>query len=69
MSQNIFSICNIVATDSEDYQFLIQHLGNYPVKIDRDFHGSECFDEPTILIGWNIIKDKYPNQNIFGVCI
>jgi hypothetical protein len=65
MSQNIFSICNIVATDSEDYQFLIQHLGNYPVKIDREFPSSECFDEPTILIGWNIIKDKYPNQNIF----
>jgi len=65
MGQNIFSICNIIATDSEDYQFLNEHLCNYPVRINKVFSSVESFDEPTILIGWNYVKDKYPNQNIF----
>jgi hypothetical protein len=63
MSQNIFSICDIVVADDEDYQFLIQHLGNYPVRIFRE--KIEQDNIPTIIIGWNQIKEKYPNQNIF----
>jgi hypothetical protein len=63
MSQSIFSICDIVVPDSEDYQFLIQHLGNYPVRLikEKDIESSV----PTLIVGWNYIKEKYPNQNIF----
>lgn len=65
MSQNIFSICNMVAVDDEDYQLLIQHLGNYPVKIQKEYIEQDSYGVPTIIVGWNIIKEKFPNQNIF----
>ena len=65
MSQKVFSICNIVAVDDEDYQMLVQHLSNYPVNILKEYPISDSFDIPTIIVGWNVIKEKYPNQNIF----
>ena len=65
MSQNIFSICNIVATNPEDYQFLVEHLGNYPLKIVKEYSDDDSFGEPTIVVGWNYIKEKFPQQNIF----
>ena len=63
MSQNIFSICDIVVPDDEDYQFLIQHLGNYPVRIFRE--KIEQDNIPTMIVGWSQIKEKFPIQNIF----
>jgi len=65
MSQSIFSICNIIAVDNEDYQVLIQHLGNYPVQILKEHPEEDSFNVPTIIVGWSIIQEKYPNQNIF----
>ena len=63
MSQSIFSICDIIASDNEDYQFLIQHLANYPVRIIKELEGMP--QTPTLIVGWNYIKEKHPNQNIF----
>ena len=65
MSQSVFSICNIIAVDNEDYQVLIQHLGNYPVQIFKEHPEEDSFNVPTIVVGWSIIQEKYPNQNIF----
>lgn len=65
MSQKVFYICNIVAVDDEDYQLLVQHLSNYPVSILKEYPIGDSFDIPTIIVGWNFIKEKYPNQNIF----
>ena len=65
MSQKVFYICNIVAVDDEDYQLLVQHLGNYPVSILKEFIVSDSFDTPTIIVGWNYVKEKYTQQNIF----
>ena len=65
MSQKVFYICNIVAVDDEDYQMLVQHISNYPVSILKEYPIGDFFEIPTIVIGWNAIKEKYPNQNIF----
>lgn len=64
MSERLFFICNIVASNDEDYQFLNQHLSSYPVRILKEKTNEES-DLPTIIVGWNYIKENYPTQNIF----
>lgn len=64
MSQKLFYICNIIAESEEDYKILLGHLGNYPVSITRSFPDELYFDIPTLAIGWNCIKNKFPHHNI-----
>lgn len=64
MSQKLFYICNIIAESEEDYKILLGHLGNYPVSITRNFPDELYFDIPTLAIGWNCIKNKFPHHNI-----
>ena len=65
MGQKIFYICNFIAEEDEDYKVLVEHLGNYPVRVLNKFSDDTLTEIPTIIIGWNLIKQKYPNQNIF----
>ena len=64
MSAKIFYICNIIVEGEEDYKILQEHLGNYPVSILRTFPEELYFDIPTLVIGWNCVKNKFPNHNI-----
>ena len=64
MSQKLFQICNIIATGEDDYKTLLGYLGNYPLSISKDFPEEHYFDVPTLIIGWNNVKDKFPKQNI-----
>lgn len=64
MSQKLFQICNIIATGEDDYKTLLGYLGNYPLSISKDFPEELYFDVPTLVIGWNNVKDKFPKQNI-----
>jgi hypothetical protein len=65
MSKNIFSICNIVAVDPKDYQFLLQYLVGYPVNVSNEYPSDDSFEIPTIVVGWSYIKNRFPQQNIF----
>jgi len=69
MSQKIFSICNIIAEKEEDYKTLLEYLGNYPVSISKTFPDELYFSVPTLVIGWNFIKNKFPKQNILNKTI
>lgn len=64
MSQKLFQICNIIATGEDDYKTLLGYLGNYPLSITEYFPEELYFDVPTLIIGWNTVKDKFPKQNI-----
>ena len=66
MSQKLFSICNIIAEKEEDYKTLLEYLGNYPVSISKTLPDELYFDNPTLVVGWNFIKNKFPKQNIFN---
>lgn len=64
MAQKLFYICNIIAEKASDYQTLLEHLGNYPVSISNKFPAEEYFDVPTLVVGWNGVKNRFPQQNI-----
>jgi hypothetical protein len=64
MSQKLFHICNIIAEGEEDYKTLLGYLGNYPLSITQTLPEELYFDTPTLIIGWNCVKDKFPKQNI-----
>ena len=64
MSHKLFYICNVIAESDEDYKTLLEYLGNYPVSISRNIPEELYFEMPTLVIGWNFIKDKFTSQNI-----
>ena len=64
MSQKLFQICNIVAEGEEDYKTLLEYLGSYPISISRTLPEEMYFDVPTLIVGWNCVKNKFPSQNI-----
>jgi hypothetical protein len=64
MSQKLFQICNIIAESEEDYKTLLGYLGSYPVSISRDFPDDLYFEVPTLVVGWNSVKNRFPHQNI-----
>lgn len=64
MSQKVFNICNIIVESEEDYKTLIGYLGHYPLSLTRNFPEELYFDIPTLVVGWNSVKDKFPHQNI-----
>lgn len=66
MSQKLFHICNIIAEDDSDYKTILEYLGNYPVFISKSFPDEMYFNIPTLVIGWNFVKNKFINQNIFN---
>lgn len=64
MSQKLFYICNVIAESEEDYKVLLEYLGNYPVSISKVFPEELYFHIPTLVVGWNFIKNKFPEHNI-----
>lgn len=64
MSQKLFQICNIITTAEDDYNTLLGYLGNYPLSINKNFPEENYFEVPTLIVGWNTVKDKFPKQNI-----
>jgi hypothetical protein len=70
MSQKLFYFCNIIAESEEDFQVLSEHFGNYPVSIKKEFPDEMYFEVPTLVVGWNATKNRFPSQNIFdkGIC-
>lgn len=69
MSQKLFYICQVIAENQEDYKVLVEHLGNYPVKVFNKMPEEDFYDIPTIVVGWNFVKDRYPHINIFDKSI
>ena len=58
-------ICKFIAPFPEDYDFLNSNLGQYPVQIlsliPSNIHISE---NRTLIVGWDTVKENFPNQNI-----
>lgn len=61
---NSLKVCNIFCTEEEDYEILKTYLKDYPVFLSKN---EDVLNEPEpcLIIGWNFVKNKYKNQNIF----
>lgn len=62
----MFHICNIISKDQRDLEVLSEVFDKYPVNISDEFIQEEYYGLPTLVLGWNFIKEKFPNQNIFN---
>jgi hypothetical protein len=69
MSQKLFYICRFIVQNDDDYNVLLEHLGNHPVLIEREFPEELYFEIPTIYVGWQSVKNKFESQNIFDKTI
>ena len=65
MSEKLFYICHVIAEKEDDYKTLLEHLGNYPVKVSNKIPEDNSYDIPTMIVGWSYIKETYPELNIF----
>jgi len=55
-------ICKIIVESQEDYEYLHQYVSKYPVELTQNYDVSEGI--PTLIIGWSLVHNKYPQQNI-----
>jgi len=60
----MFRICRIIAETEESANKLKEYLGGYPVEITLERQEEDYYDVPTLVVGWNTIKNNYPNQKI-----
>lgn len=60
----MFRICRIILETTDSVKDIKKFLGGYPVEVTQDFPEENYFDVPTLVVGWNTIKNKYPNQKI-----
>lgn len=60
----MFRVCKIILETTDSVKSIKKFLGGYPVEITQDFPEENYFDVPTLVVGWNTIKNKYPNQKI-----
>lgn len=60
----MFRICRIITETEESSDNLKKYFGGYPVEITQQYLEEDYFDIPTLVIGWNTIKNNYPSQKI-----
>jgi len=60
----MFRICKIITESIDESNSLKEFFGGFPVEITHEFPDEFFFDIPTLSIGWNSLKEKFPNQKI-----
>lgn len=60
----MFRICRIITGTKEECDNLKQYLGGYPVEITQEVPEENYYDIPTLMVGWNNVKNRFPNQRI-----
>lgn len=60
----MFRICRIISETEESSNKLKKYLGGYPVEITIGHQTDEYYEVPTLMIGWNTVKNNYPSQKI-----
>ena len=57
----MFKVCRLISNSEETVISLKKFFGGYPIEISKDFTDN---DLPTILVGWDFVKELFPNQKI-----
>ncbi len=60
----MFRICKIIVETVEASNSLKEYLGGYPVEIIYSFPEEDYFEVPTLVVGWNSLKNRFPLQKI-----
>lgn len=60
----MFRICKIISETEESANKLKEYLGGYPVEITTGLQLEEYYEVPTLIIGWNTVKNNYSSQKI-----
>ena len=60
----MFKICKIIVESKQESDNLKECLGGYPVDISEKIPDDLYFDIPTLMVGWNSVKDYFPSQKI-----
>lgn len=66
MINDLIKVCKFIAFTTEDLDYLNSKFSNYSCEI-LDGNNLEIINSvPTIIIGWNFVKKKFPNQSILN---
>lgn len=60
----MFRICKIIVETIESANSLKKYLGGYPVEITCNLPEEDYFEVPTLIVGWNSLKNRFPLQKI-----
>jgi len=60
----MFRICKIITETEESTNNLKKYLGGYPVEITQEVPEDDYHEVSTLIVGWNSVKNLFPNQKI-----
>lgn len=60
----MFRICKVITETEESTNNLKKYLGGYPVEITQEIPEDNYYDIPTLMLGWNSVKNKFTEQKI-----
>jgi hypothetical protein len=64
MLNSLIKICKIVPYTSEDLEYINSNYRDFSVDIILKEDFKDEINIPTLIVGWNYVKEKFPNQNI-----
>lgn len=64
MLNSLIKICKILPYSSDDLEFINVHYDNFALELIESISYKEEQDLPTLIIGWNKVKEMFPEQSI-----
>ena len=66
MLHNLIKICKILPYSSDDSDYINTHYGEFALDVIDCINPSSEIIVPTLILGWNKVKEMYPEQSILS---
>ena len=64
MLNSLIKICKILPYSSDDLEYINVHYDNFALELIETISFTEEQDLPTLIIGWNKVREIFPEQSI-----
>ena len=66
MLHNLIKICKILPYSSDDSDYINTHYGEFALDVIDCIDPNSEIIVPTLILGWNKVKEMYPEQSILS---
>lgn len=66
MLHNLIKICKVIPYSSDDMDYINTHYGDFAIDLIESIDSNDEVGVPTLILGWNKVKEMYPEQSILS---
>jgi hypothetical protein len=66
MLQDLIKVCKILPYSSDDIDYISTHYGDFALDVIDSIDVNNVENTPTLILGWNTVKEMYPKQSILS---